>query len=878
MLVASLSIGVGLAARPVAAQPPPENEPNEVEGELDPPPDQDDSSTGDAADPDEGDEAASDTPDRTETEAEPDSGSESEVELEDPSNDDVDTDEPAGGEPPDLSVRDLPRVAEDQPPPTPDPTDDVDPLLDVDAIEEVSLEELLGTTVTATGTEMTLQEAPSVVEVISHRDIRRRGYRTVADALQHVAGLHLVDDHLYQNAGVRGIFAATGSPNDIIQVMINGQPVMFRPTSGNFLGFELIPIAAVDRIEVLRGPASALYGANAFLGVINIITFQGADSELGRRPAHSVAGDFYAMQTPTDNTLNGSASFLTSGSKGGFDFLLAGTVHRADRSGLVVPGVQDLIRDAAFRSDPDRFDAPRGFPSPGFDSSARQFLFENPVSRNDIERTASFYGIGTHHFSDTASLSLDANLQYSDRNAEWQDFTFLTHETRMTHANGYARLRAQLGRFEPGEFAGEVSIALSHGQPTRKERIRDRLVAGRLQRRRLSSTAIDVLAQGDYTFAERSSFRLGFDYAHDLEDLLTIESINEATGAVTDDGGLGERTFYNIGAYTQLTWNPWDRLQITLGARVDHNSQIACNSPVRLCLGDLGDRTVVGPAGESITIEERGALQLSGRGAIVYEFPWSGLYAKLIYGSAYKPPSPFQLYRNRLTISGSSLGNPTLKPQTANTVEAQIGIRPVEGLHISAVVFSTWVEDVVLFLVEEGRLVGRNADVTVQGLELSARYDTDHVVSFFANGGFLLRSEVRPQQRSDETDFAWRTSPFNTAAPVGRYPDITANLGINLAFAHINVNASAGVIGRRRASLVNNQLLNRDLNETYELPAYVTADLTVSSVGLHLFGQRETVLSLSIRGAPGGYVEAGGGGVDIPSLGTRIHVAIRQEL
>ncbi|MCB9593407.1 MAG: TonB-dependent receptor [Sandaracinaceae bacterium] len=764
---------------------------------------------------------------------------------------------------------------------TDEPADDeVEGELDVDAIEDVSLEELLGMTVTATGTQMTLDEAPSVVEVISYRDIRQRGYRTIADALRHVAGIHMIDDHLYQLAGVRGIFSATGTPNDVIQVMINGQPTAFRPTAGNFLGFELIPIEAVDRIEILRGPASALYGANAFLGVINIITFQGSDSELSRRSRHQLTLDGYLMQNPNATTGNGSASFLTAAEVEGFRFLLTGAFHYSDRSGLQVPGIDDLIQASLFRVDPSSYRPPRGYPSPGWDDSARELLQANPISRDDYERTASFYGIGSYQFSDEARLSVDGNFQYFDRNAEWQDFSFLTHDTRITHLNGFGRVRLELGSHEPENFALDASFTVSGGQPTDDDRIIDRLVPGQYQRRRMGNVALDAVVQGDYTFAPHSSVRLGVDYAHDFEDLLRVESINIATNARTDDGGFGQREFITFGAYAQVTWNPWDRLQLTAGARVDHNSVIACNTEVWNCLGDIGDTTVAGPTGESVLIDGRGIMQLSSRAAVVYEFPVAGLYAKLIYGSSYKPPAPYQLFRNRLTISGSSLGNPALQPQTANTVEAQIGIRPFAGFHASVVGFSTWVDDTVLFLVEEGRMVGRNADVEVQGLEASVSYTADDIATFFANGSFLLHSEVRPQQRREETDFEWMLSQFNRAVPVGRYPDVMVTGGLNLRFeeAHLNANLAVRVIGPRRASLVNNQLFNRDLSQTYELPAYFDADLTISTIGLRPFGDRETILSLSFRGVPGGFVEPGGGGVDVPGLGSRIYLRIQQEL
>ncbi len=74
------------------------------------------------------------------------------------------------------------------------------------------------------------------------------------------------------NFGVRGINAGLRAGSRIIKFMINGQPAHFRATSQSFIGSELIAMDLIERIEIIRGPVSALYDANAFVGVVNIIT------------------------------------------------------------------------------------------------------------------------------------------------------------------------------------------------------------------------------------------------------------------------------------------------------------------------------------------------------------------------------------------------------------------------------------------------------------------------------------------------------------------------------------------------------------------------------------------------------------------------------
>ena len=117
-----------------------------------------------------------------------------------------------------------------------------------------------------------IELAPAIISVISERQIRTAGYRSVAEALENVPGLAINTDHVFHNVGLRGISGGIRGGSRHLKLLINGHPVAFRSDAQNFLGPELIPIHAVKRIEVIRGPASSVYGVNAFLGVVNVIT------------------------------------------------------------------------------------------------------------------------------------------------------------------------------------------------------------------------------------------------------------------------------------------------------------------------------------------------------------------------------------------------------------------------------------------------------------------------------------------------------------------------------------------------------------------------------------------------------------------------------
>jgi outer membrane receptor for ferrienterochelin and colicins len=119
--------------------------------------------------------------------------------------------------------------------------------------------------------------------VVTRDAITQWGYAKVAELLRHVVGLYVIDDHIIPNVSVRGVSGGLRSESGLIKVMIDGRPVAFRVTAGNWLGPELVPLSAVERVEIIRGPGSALYGADAFLGVINVVT---------RRPGKMNGGEF----------------------------------------------------------------------------------------------------------------------------------------------------------------------------------------------------------------------------------------------------------------------------------------------------------------------------------------------------------------------------------------------------------------------------------------------------------------------------------------------------------------------------------------------------------------------------------------------------------
>jgi iron complex outermembrane receptor protein len=119
-------------------------------------------------------------------------------------------------------------------------------------------------------------EAPSSVSVITAADIERYGYRSLADILRSARGLYVTDDRNYSYVGVRG-FGQPGDYNTRVLILVDGHRVNDDVYDQAPVGAELgLDPATFERVEIIRGPSSALYGTSAFFAVVNVVTKPGA--------------------------------------------------------------------------------------------------------------------------------------------------------------------------------------------------------------------------------------------------------------------------------------------------------------------------------------------------------------------------------------------------------------------------------------------------------------------------------------------------------------------------------------------------------------------------------------------------------------------------
>src|SRR3984885_6424466 len=191
---------------------------------------------------------------------------------------------------------------------------------------EASLEELGNIQVYSASKHMqSASDAPSSVTVIAADEIQKYGYRSLADILESVRGFYINYDRDYTFVGVRG-FGRLGNWNSSILLLIDGHRINDNVLGDGLVGPEfLVDLDLVDRVEIIRGPSSSLYGAQAFLAVINVIT----------RKAPQLKGVELSFAPASFGTYQGRASF--GGQYRGIDLLLSGTFYNSQGPTLFFP-------------------------------------------------------------------------------------------------------------------------------------------------------------------------------------------------------------------------------------------------------------------------------------------------------------------------------------------------------------------------------------------------------------------------------------------------------------------------------------------------------------------------------------------------------------
>ena len=200
--------------------------------------------------------------------------------------------------------------------------------LGVERLIEIEIPTVVG----ASKHEQKVTEAPASVTIVTAEDIKRYGYRTLADLLNGVRGFYTTYDRLYTYAGIRGV-NRPGDYGGRLLIMVDGRRVNDPIYDTAPMGTDFIlDLDLIERVEIIRGPGASLYVNNAVFGIVNIITRRGRDLK-GTEASASVA---------SYDTVTGR---LTYGDRldNGLEILLSGTLQDSEgHDRLYYPEFQDV--------------------------------------------------------------------------------------------------------------------------------------------------------------------------------------------------------------------------------------------------------------------------------------------------------------------------------------------------------------------------------------------------------------------------------------------------------------------------------------------------------------------------------------------------------
>jgi outer membrane receptor protein involved in Fe transport len=687
------------------------------------------------------------------------------------------------------------------------------------ALAELNLEDLLNIkVVTASGGAAEERDLSSAnVMVYQRTEIARHGWTSVAEVLAHVPGLYVIDDLVTPAVSVRGTSGGYDSATRIIKVMINGVQVNFRPDMTAFLGPEYIPIDAVERIEIAKGPLSALYGSNAFLATVNVITVKPVSGLHGRVGG---AGDFLAVRG------GNGAGTVTYGSDQ-VNLLLAYSGSYFDRSGLSVS-----------KTFPKQ-DPTLPIYAPFFSSS----------SKDDITQPQSLYFNLQPTSKRIGTVTLQGGLQDLDSKGEFQSYSALTHESRYAIRNVWSDLRWEK-EWAP-KWTSYANAGWSQGAPTDNDLQVLSADPTNAYRRRFRYQALDTRAGLNWNATHWLNASASGEYATEWQRVLYYSEIyrvaqgTHAVGDVVDiltPGQSTDQTITDLAGHAQLVlkdmgWAPKLRL-----------------------IGDVRlDKSNLYPH------------QLSWRTAIAYKWK-KGVSSRLVAGQAFQGSSAVLLFAmpgfgNVGNVIGNRavLNQKPLLPQTVTSAEAIVNLRLSDVFEVVPSVFVQQIDHSIDFVNNGiGYLAINSSSRESVGVELTA---------LAVRKPFTLQvaGAYQWQLKSGNSD-----DPVEQLSAPPMYPAFWTMASLNAEFPKIFLQANATVrwVGPRGPTEQNLALND---SQPYTLASYVRVDLALATIGLHLVGKNVTQIGAVARNLTDErHSEPGPIGADLPALGRTIEMSLRQ--
>ncbi|MBE9560347.1 MAG: TonB-dependent receptor, partial [Proteobacteria bacterium] len=362
-------------------------------------------------------------------------------------------------------------------------------------------------------------EAPSRVTVIDSDAIREYGYRTLNDILNSIPGLYTTNDRNYSYLGVRG-FGLAGDYNTRILLLLDGQRVnenIYDSFGTDYDG--IVNVDLIKRVEFSSGPGSAIYGANAFFGVINIIT--------------KSAGEIDGLQASVDyGSENSRRARVTAGKTFSNDIeaLVSVSAYKSDGADIYFPEFDDPATNNGIAEGLDYHEAQNLFVKLNY----KDWGFEAAYNE-------STKGIPTASYGQEFNMSPSETIDTVSRASLTYD-TFIDNESQV-----YGSL--SLGRYE---YSGDFIYDYPPLTVNRDETLGDWWI-------------MDL--RYETTYLDRQRIIIGLEYQNNTEQYQANFDVDPFVSYLDDT-----RSSKTYGLYIQDEIRLSKKFILNAGIRYDHNS------------------------------------------------------------------------------------------------------------------------------------------------------------------------------------------------------------------------------------------------------------------------------------------------------------------
>jgi iron complex outermembrane receptor protein len=537
----------------------------------------------------------------------------------------------------------------------------------------------------ATGSRQLISLAPAVASVITAEDIKAIGATDLDQVLETVPGLHVSNSPRAYNPlyTIRGIYSES---NPQVLVLINDIPITNVYVGDRSQIWGGMPVNNIERIEIIRGPGSALYGADAFAGTINIITKTAADingTEFGAR-----AGSF--------NTREGW--ILHGGEWNGFDVAFSLEVLKTDGQDSTIEADSQTAYDTLFGSDaslaPGSVNLQRDNIDARMDIARGDWRFRAGYQgRNDIGSGAGVaQALDPEGTND--SRRINADLTYNKKLGDYWDVT-----SQLSFFDTSAE--SDLVLYPAGAFGGAFPDGMI-GSPYVYER-----------HTRLGLSAF-------YHGVKDHNIRLGAGVIHSdmykTEEKKNFAPDGSPLGSVVDVSDDPNSVFIEPHdrrvsyMFVQDEWSLATDWNLTGGIRYDHYSDFGSTTNPRL--------------------------------ALVWQTRYN-LTTKFLYGRAFRAPAFNELYNINNPVQ---LGNPDLDPEKIDTYEIAFDYQQSDDLNTKLSLFRYHMTD-ILRIAPITLTTQNSGEINGRGLELEATYNINP--NLMLTGNYSLEKSTEEDTDSE---------------------------------------------------------------------------------------------------------------------------------